>query len=156
MNRILALAVVVILNVTGVLAQSNPSIGTWKLNLAKSTYSPGPAPRSQTSKIEAAGNGVKNTTEGIAANGSAISYTWTANYDGKDYPMTGTTPNGADTNAIKRVNGNTFESTLKKGGKVVQTTRTSYSKDGKLRTQTSKGTNESGQPTSNVAVYGRR
>jgi hypothetical protein len=28
------------------LAQTN--LGTWKLNLAKSTYSPGPAPRSST------------------------------------------------------------------------------------------------------------
>ncbi len=30
------------------LAQSNPLIGTWKLNLAKSKFIPGPPPRSQT------------------------------------------------------------------------------------------------------------
>jgi hypothetical protein len=32
------------------LAQSN--LGTWKLNVAKSTYSPGPAPKSQTLNFE--------------------------------------------------------------------------------------------------------
>jgi hypothetical protein len=37
------------------LAQSDPQVGVWKLNLAKSKYSPGPAPKSGTVKIEAAG-----------------------------------------------------------------------------------------------------
>jgi hypothetical protein len=44
---------------------------------------------------------------------------------------------------------------MKKGGKVVQTIRGVYSKDGKTRTLTSKGTNASGQPTSNVTVWDR-
>jgi hypothetical protein len=40
------------------------------LNLAKSKYSPGPAPKSQTLKIEAWGDdGVKYTADGVGADG---------------------------------------------------------------------------------------
>jgi hypothetical protein len=37
------------------LTQSNPLIGTWKLNLAKSKFSPGPPPKSQTLTFEGRG-----------------------------------------------------------------------------------------------------
>ncbi len=40
-------------------AQSDPFVGTWRLNVAKSTYSPGPAPKSITSIYEAAGTGIQ-------------------------------------------------------------------------------------------------
>ena len=62
-------------------------IGTWKLNVAKSKYNPGPAPQSGTLKIEAAGQGEKATTEGVNAAGTATMTQYTANYDGKDYPV---------------------------------------------------------------------
>jgi hypothetical protein len=137
-------------------AQSNPSLGNWKLNVTKSTYNPGPPPKSQTAKIEAAGSGVKNTTEGVAADGSRIYYSYTANYDGKAAPITGAGPNGSDSIMLKRVDASTFESTLTKAGKVVETTQTVYSKDGKLRTITAKGTTESGKQMNNVSVYERQ
>ena len=38
------------------LAQSDPSVGTWKLNLTKSKYSPGPLPKSNTVTIAAVPN----------------------------------------------------------------------------------------------------
>src|SRR5678815_3468799 len=34
-------------------ASANPHLGTWVLNVGKSSYSPGPAPKSQTIKMEA-------------------------------------------------------------------------------------------------------
>jgi hypothetical protein len=37
---------------TPLIGQSTPLQGTWKLNVAKSTYSPGPPPKSQTLKWE--------------------------------------------------------------------------------------------------------
>jgi hypothetical protein len=157
MKRLFVFATVIALTlaVSGLLlAQSNPSIGTWKLNVAKSKYSPGPPPKSQTGIYEAVGNGVKVSVEGVAGDGSKIAYSYTANYDGKDYPVTGTgAPNGADTVAMKRVGANTIDATFKKAGKLVSTNRAVYSQDGKSRTITSKGTNVSGQPTNNVSVY---
>jgi hypothetical protein len=65
------------------------SYGTWKLNVAKSKFSPGPAPKSLTVKWEAAGQGVRLTSEGVTADGKPMSGGYTANYDGKDYPMVG-------------------------------------------------------------------
>jgi hypothetical protein len=75
------------------------------------------------------------------------------NFDGKDYPFTGS--GTIDTIAITR-SGNTFESTFKKGGKVVGTGKNTVAKDGKVMTYTPKGTNASGQPTSNVIVYDKQ
>ena len=50
----------------------DPLAGTWKLNGAKSKYSPGPAPKSLTLKIDAAGDGEKVVADGVrAANGVA-------------------------------------------------------------------------------------
>ena len=49
---------------------ANLRIGTWHLNVAKSTYSPGPAPKSQVLTIEAAGAGEKVTSESVSATGA--------------------------------------------------------------------------------------
>lgn len=136
-------------------AQVNPlRFGTWKLNVAKSKYNPGPPPKSQTRQEEPSGNGVKVTFEGIAGDGSRIAYSYTANFDGKDYPEVGVgTPNGSDTIALKRIDDYSWEGTLKRAGKVVLTFRNVISKDGKVMTITSKGTNQAGQSTSTVTVY---
>jgi hypothetical protein len=37
------------------LGQTDPRVGTWVLNLAKSTFSPGPAPQKQILTFQAAG-----------------------------------------------------------------------------------------------------
>jgi len=57
-----ALVLMSVLALTAVVIAADNNVGTWKLNLAKSTYSPGPAPKSQTLTIEAWGeDGVKYT-----------------------------------------------------------------------------------------------
>ncbi len=159
-KRILALVSVVILAVLvpGVmLAQSDPFAGTWKLNTAKSKFTPGPAPQSLTQTIEAQGDGQKVSAEGTAGDGSKIAWSYTANYDSKDNPVSGTgAPNGADTFALKRINPNAIETTLKKAGKVVGTARLRVSKDGKVMKIAAKGTNASGQPTNNVIILDKQ
>jgi hypothetical protein len=138
------------------LAQSNPQIGTWKLNVAKSKYVTAPAPKSETRTVEAQGNGAKYSYEGVAGDGSRIAYTYMTNYDGKDSPISGIgQPNAGDTIAIKRV-GNTTTAIAKKAGKVVLTTRTVVSKDGKLTTITAKGTDAQGQPTSATTIWDKQ
>jgi len=136
-------------------AQVNPQrFGTWKLDVAKSKYSPGPPPRLQTRKEEPSGDGIKVSVEGIAGNGSKIAYSYTAQYDGKDYTQKGIgMPNGADTIALRRIDDQTIELTLKRKGKVVQNTRSVLSGDGRVLTFTSTGTNPAGQPTNVVSVW---
>jgi len=136
-------------------AQADSQVGTWTLNIAKSKYSPGPAPKSGTTKIEAAGAGTKVTVDQVAADGGKVHWEFTANYDGKDSPVTGNNPN-ADTVARKRIDANTVETVSKKGGKVTTTQTSTVSADGKTRTVTTKGTNAEGKPVHNVAVYERQ
>ena len=128
---------------------------TWKLNVAKSKYSPGPAPKSATTKIEAAGAGTKVIADQVAADGTTRHWEVTANYDGKDNPVTGNNPD-ADMVARTRVNANTVQAVNKKGGKVTTTQTSTVSADGKTRTVTTKGVNAAGQTVNNVAVYERQ
>jgi len=133
-------------------AQPDPRIyGTWKLNVAKSKFSPGPAPKSLTVKWEPAGKGVKLNSEGIAADGKPMSGGYTANYDGKDYPLVGSP--AADTVSLRRVDANTVERTDKKAGKAVQVLTRVMAKDGKSFTVTTKGKTAKGEPIHNVLVF---
>jgi hypothetical protein len=154
----MALAVVLGTQIAKLSAQtSDPRVGTWKLNVAKSKYSPGPAPQSLTVKVEPSGQGgEKVTAEFVNADGTrtTVQYAET-NFDGKDYPLTGS-QFGADTVSLKRIDTHTTERTDKKGGKVVQTLRRVVSKDGKTMTVTTKGTDTQGRAMNNVAVFERQ
>lgn len=137
------------------LAQSDPQVGVWKLNVAKSQYSPGPAPKSATTTIEAAGAGTKVMVDQELADGTKRHWMFTANYDGKDSPVTGNNPD-ADMVARTRTNATTVQTIAKKGGKVTTTQTSEVSADGKTRTVTTKGVNAAGQAVNNVAVYERQ
>jgi hypothetical protein len=143
-----------VLALPGLLAAADPAIGTWKLNVAKSKYTPGPAPKSGTVVYEARGAGIRRSGQTIGANGETSSWEYSANYDGKDYPLKGHP--AADTIAVNRVDEYTTEATLKKNGQVVSTARRVVSKDGKTMTITSKGRNAQGQPAQTTAIYDRQ
>ena len=136
-------------------AQTDSQIGLWKLNVAKSKYDPGPPPKSATTRIEAAGTGVKVTVDQVMADGSTRHWGFTGSYDGKDVPVTGNNPD-ADTVARTRVNPSTVQMVLKKRGKVTTTLTSTVSSDGKTRTVTTKGISASNQQVNNVAVYERQ
>jgi hypothetical protein len=132
----------------------DPAIGTWTLNVAKSTFSPGPAPKSQTRTYAASADGTTLTVTGVGPDGSATSQQSTFKYDGKQYPITGASD--YDSLALKRVNGSTVKSTMSKGGKPVGTTTRSISGHGKVLTLTSKYTGADGKTYSNVAVFDKQ
>ncbi len=133
-------------------AQSDPQVGVWRLNVAKSKYSPGSAPKSATTRIEAAGAGTKVIVDQTPADGATRHWEFTADYDGKDSRVTGNNPD-ADMVARTRINATTVQTISKKGGKVMTTQTSAVSSDGKTRTVTTKGVNASGQQVNNVAVY---
>jgi hypothetical protein len=135
------------------LAQSDLHVGTWKLNLAKSKYDPGPPPQSQTRTWDASG---KVSVEGVNAAGKPIAYGYTVKTDGKGYATTGAIPNGADTVTTKRIDAYTFAATFTKGGEQVETATLGVSKDGKVLTLMGKGVDASGKPFNNVLVYDRQ
>ena len=150
------LAALVLLTVTAMAADT--LVGTWKLNVAKSKYSPGPAPQSNTIKFEAVDGGIKLTADGADAQGRKTHNDYTAKYDGKDYPthpmLDGKpNPNGADAVAYKKIDDFTYEATTKLKGKTLTVARHVISKDGKTRTVTTTGTNAQGQKVNDTTVF---
>lgn len=141
-------------SMSSVVAQSkDPRLGTWKLNVEKSKYSPGPAPKSLAITFEEAGKGVKLSTQQVNADDSTASTGYTANYDGKNYPLSGSP--AADTTSLKRIDARTVLRTDKKNGKAVATLRSVLSKDGKTYTVTVKAKTPKGEPVNNTLVFER-
>jgi hypothetical protein len=149
-TALLGLAVATALPQAG-FAQSNPWIGTWNTNLAKSTFSPGPPPRGpQTFTFQTEGQGHRMTIEGIDAQGNPQKLVLTRIDDGKPHPITGNP--AFDAEAFKTVNDSTVWIIRTKAGKVVSTTMSVMSADGKTFTDTITGVNANGQAFYNVAV----
>lgn len=147
---VLGLAMVVAAASGILFAQADPHVGTWVLNVEKSKYAPGTAPKSQRSVYSAVGKGLKVATATVWPTGT-VNSEYTAQVDGTDTPVKGN-PDW-DTTALKRVDSHTLEFTRKKGGKVVQTARSTVAKDGKSRTVTVTGVNAQGQKLNTVGVY---
>jgi hypothetical protein len=139
------------------LAENTAFVGTWKLNLDKSKYPAGMAPKSLTRTASADGDTVTYKFEGVGPDGTAFSFGYTSKYDGKDSEITGTgAPYGSDHIAIKQLNSHQLSATSKKGSKVVGTTSATVSHDGKTLTLNSKGTGADGKPVKSVAVYDKQ
>ena len=138
------------------LAQANdPANGTWKLNLAKSKFSPGPAPKESTVTIEAAGPGRKVSVEGVAGDGTALKWGYSGNFDSKEIRITGNNPD-ADIVMLKRLSPTTTRSTNKKDGKRTLVNGISVSADGKTLTVAQSGVNGKGQTVKNTLVFDRQ
>jgi hypothetical protein len=150
-----ALVAISVLAPSVVTFAQDSNIGTWKLNVAKSRFSPGPAPKSQTLTYEAWGtDGVKFTARGVGADGKATRWEFRAKYDGKDNPFTGNSD--ADAIALKRIDANTIQAITKMKGKITGNTKVVVSADGKTRTLTQTGKNARGQDVSNLVVYDKQ
>jgi hypothetical protein len=132
---------------------SNPNMGTWKLNEAKSKFPPG-APKNHTVVYEAAGDKTKVTVDGVDGEGKPTHNEWTGLFDGKDYPLKGDPT--ADTRSYKKIDDHTTELTNKKDGKVVATGKIVISADGKSRTVTVSGTDPKGKKVTSTAVYDKQ
>ena len=130
-------------------------VGTWKLNAAKSKFTGSFVVKSQTDVREATPDGgVKVTREGQLADGTPLKGSYTYNYDGKEYPVTGL---AFDVLSVKRIDPNTTTFEVKKtGGKYHVTGQTVISADGKTMTQTAKGTDADGKAISSTVVFDKQ
>jgi hypothetical protein len=131
-------------------AQSSaPGLGTWNLDVSRSKYSPGPAPKSQTVRYEMAGNGVKRTIDTVSAKGETTHSEITF-VDGKEVPV----PNAPQPTTLtwKRIDDHTTEVVQRVNGKVTVTTRRVIANDGRTATITQTGTNAQGQKVNNTMI----
>jgi hypothetical protein len=101
MKAILKTAFVALLLATGSAAvvtapAADPVIGNWQLNAAKSKFSPGPAPKSDTRTYTASDQGITMTWKSVGADGKEITAKSTFKTDGKVLTLNskGTSPKG--------------------------------------------------------------
>lgn len=132
----------------------DPVVGTWNLNVAKSTFKPGPALKSQTRVYTESEDGISLTTTSTDADGKESTTTLTFKYDGKSNPATGSAD--YDSVAVTRVNALTVHSQQFKAGKPVGKAERLLSKDGKTLTFKQHGTHASGVKYDDVLVYDKQ
>ena len=149
----LAACCAIVLSSSVGLAEEN-WLGTWKLNTAKSKYSPGPAPKSLTVKWEKTADGIRLTSDGVNAEGEATHGTFTSKFDGTDVPWEGNPD--ADTASPKKIDDNTFSNVWKMGGKATINAKGVVSKEGNALTVTLVGTDSKGRTVNNTLVYDRQ
>jgi len=156
MRSLLRKALVVLAISTGVAFGADNSLGTWKLNMEKSKYTPAPMPvKSLTVTREVADGGMKQTTTGERSDGTAINATYTTKYDGQEVPVSGNAP--YDMIAIKQVNANSqTDERRKTDGKYKATGRTVVSNGGKTMTTTVKGTSADGKEFTQSFVFDKQ
>jgi hypothetical protein len=133
---------------------TDPFAGTWTLNVAKSKYDPGPAPKSGAVTFSSKGASITAVITGVSATGENLKWSYTGMIDGKDHAMTGT-PDG-DTITLRRISATSIETTYKLKGKVTVVNVRSVSADGKTMTVTTKGTTAAGEKVNNVQIFEKK
>lgn len=155
----------------GVSAQAptpDPVDGTWRINPARSSYSPGPAPRQMGTQIRRFA-----TLEGgwhlfeltsVTPEGDPVFQSVAFKIDGKQYPVYSSTSlvpfmtTGRPSNITRvwrRIDTHTTEFTTYTNGVPGLAIVRAVSKDGKTYTETSKGKDGVGREVHNVVVFDR-
>ena len=129
---------------------ADPQIGSWKLNETKSKIAPG-SPKATMVVYEAVGDQVKCTVDEVAPDGKAIHSEWTGKFDGKDYPVTGSSD--SDTRSYKKIGERIMNFTNKKGEKVTNSGRIVVAADGKSRTVILNGITAEGKKLKSMQVF---
>ena len=152
--RIVSIVVLFFLALPIAFAADNPNIGTWKLNEAKSKI-PAGAGKNTTVVYTAAADGMFTvTTDGVDSSGKPTHSEWTGKFDGKPYPVTGTT--GVDSRSVVAKGDRTLEVTNMKDSKIVSTGKVELAKDGKSRTLETEGTSADGKKYKAKYVYDKQ
>ena len=133
----------------------DPAFGTWKLNVAKSKFSPGPAPKESTLTIEADGPGRKVAVVGVSGDGTPVKWGYSGTFDRKEVKVSGNNPD-ADVVSLRRLDANSTRTTYKKDGKQTFVNGIAVSADGKTLTVVQSGVNAKGETVKNILVFDRQ
>lgn len=159
MTRVL-LAIAVLAVATNAAAQSkdDPSLGTWKLNVVKSKFTPGPPIKGDTRSYEVNDEGwLLVTTETIQPDGRRTGVRFAAKFDGKPYPQIGRFAPTVTLITYQAVDKLTLKYTQRDtSGKVLSTNTRTVSADGKTMTIEQRSTDDKGRPSVNVELFERQ
>ena len=158
MRKLLVYAVLAIVTAAGGVAiaasGSDPVVGTWQLNVSKSTFKVGPAVKSQTRTYSRSGKSITLVMKTVGPDGKEATTQTTYQLNGKDFPVTGNPD--YDSLSGTQLNRSTAKFTLKKGGKAIGATTRTVSKDGKTLTSKSKSTTAQGAESESVLVFDKQ
>jgi hypothetical protein len=146
-------ALICSLLIVGLVFAADPLVGTWKLNVGKSTFS-GPPPTGMTITYATDGDWVVAKSERVDEHGKPVSRSNKYKLDGKEYSFEG--PYGKSMMTVKKTGERETTTTHKYAGGNTLTQKAVISADGKTRTVTSKGKNEKGQTVDARTVYERQ
>lgn len=135
-------------------SDADPVIGTWKLNLAKSTFAGIPAYKSQIRTYSQSGADVTLKMTTVSEGGKETTTQATYKLNGKDHPSMGN-PDFDSLSGV-RIDTDTVEFTLKRAGKPVGKIRRAVSKDGKTLTINYVISNANDVQTAALTVFDRQ
>ena len=125
-------------------------LGTWQLNITRSTYVPGPGPVSETRTYTRGPNGVEGTIQRRFADGRSERIEYVAEYD-RVYPVSGT--EAYDHILLKRLDERTAQAVLSHAGRVYGVARRVLAPSGNRMTITLTRETAQGSKMINTAVY---
>lgn len=132
-------------------AQTDPWIGTWRVNVAKSSYNPGPGPRVVTTTYEAVPGGYRVVVEAVDAQGRSLRSEWPVIFDGRRHRVTGSP--ATDEIADRRIDPYTQQEDYFKDGQPDGTATFVISRDGRIITRTSQRLLGNGRESIVVEIY---
>ena len=133
---------------------ADPFDGTWKLNVAKSKYVPGPGPQSMTVTVKVEGDTHTVKSKGKAPDGTKIEESFVAKLDGSPVPVTGSPE--IDMIAVRKTGERTLLAKATKEGKPVGAQRVTVSPDGKSFTISGAGVDPKGVKQKWTEVYDKQ
>ena len=139
-------------------SKDDPSIGSWKLNVARSTFTPGPPIKGDTRSYEVNDEGwLIVQTETIQPDGRRTGVRFAAKFDGKAYPQIGRFAPTVTLITYQPVDKRTLKyNQVDSNGTIVSTNTRIVSADGKTMTIEQKTTDASGRPVVNVELFERQ
>jgi hypothetical protein len=157
-RALLLLAVSAMATSAAAQSKDDPALGTWKLNVARSTFTPGPPIKGDTRSYEVNDEGwLIVTTETIQPDGRRTGVRFAAKFDGKPYPQIGRFAPTVTLITYEPVDRRTLKYTQRDTkGTVLSTNTRTVSADGKTMTIEQRSMDAQGRPSVNVELFERQ
>jgi hypothetical protein len=152
-RRAFLTALVLLVCAPGIVAQNERFLGSWGLNLAKSSITRGAPPLSETVVNVTEPGGFRSTLTVVTDRGTNVEIHH-YNFDGRFHQTEGSDPREL---SFRRVDQNTIDQDTRRNGQITVNRRIQLSADGKTMTFIASGTTGGGQKyEKDTRVYERK
>jgi hypothetical protein len=152
-RRAFLTALVLLVSAPGIVAQNERFLGSWGLNLAKSSITRGMPPLSETVVSVTEPGGFRSTLTVVTDRGTSVEIHH-YNFDGRFHQTEGSDPREL---SFRRVDQNTIDQDTRRNGQITVNRRIELSPDGKTMTFIASGTTGGGlKYEKDTRVYERK